>query len=147
MKGRLLRMLRRLSTEGFPEEDALVRAVQRHRVVYMEDLEDNAAEEIAAAVTADLIFTKHSIAPGTRACFFGESAQCASLSNYVCFPPVDILDRLEKKPPSFWQDFIKRWLLDKPVAEVIMDPVPSLNERIAKERKERQRVIAEQLGA
>eukprot|EP00842_Homolaphlyctis_polyrhiza_P004732 jgi/Hompol1/525/HPOL_004175-RA len=135
--GLLRSVLQRFVDSGFTEPGGMVPAIKRHRRKILEGLEDEPHESLTGYLIPDI--TRHFLAASstlndTRA--QGRKPSFATRSQIF-----DIIDSLEKEKEDFWIALCKRWLLDVPTCQVLMEPSSSLavenQEREQREIKER----------
>ena len=106
-------------TDGTP---VMVAAVRRHRLKYLESLEDESADVIAGTLIQEFLHGRQA-ANGATAAPLGERLSRVGPA----------LDRLEHEPASFWRGLLQRWFLSTKPVEVIMRPDPELAARRAAE--------------
>lgn len=115
MQRRLRKLLRGLVDNGFPEgPNALAEIARYHRVKFVESLEDEPHSVVSDAVITDAVFAQ---------CTAGPMGCRADL--------LEILERLEREPAAFWQDLIRRYMLDAPCIELTMRPSKALAKTLA----------------
>lgn len=96
---------------------------------HKEGMEDDPHAFVNDVVTSDAVFRVASHPLGWRADIF------------------DLLDALEREPQSYWQDLIRRYLLDAPVAELVMEPSTELADQIQRDREAAEARTRSELGA
>ena len=124
----LLDLLRDLHDTGFPDGAAVMAPiVRRHRVKYLESLEDDSVDILAGALIQEVVH--------------GDRGPRDDLPVPALTAPLGdrmrrvgaTLDRLEHEATAFWRDLLKRWFLDREPVEVIMRPDPDLASQRADE--------------
>lgn len=124
MYKRLEGLLRKQVNEGFASLDSMQKAVRRHKVKFMESLEDDPQDYLSELLIPDILFTNSGIISYTS---FFKRVKSSFNPNCITidigkegekygrwFQMANILDDLEKKKQPFWSDLIKKWLLDPP---------------------------------
>ena len=110
----LMQVLRGFVDEGFPH-GALAHAIDRHWVKVLEECEDEPSDALQNYLLPELIFADHIEAycrkDGTRA---------------TALNTEPVLDELRSKDDSFWRQLLSKWVVDAPVAEVVMKPSKAL---------------------
>lgn len=103
----LYQELRKLVTDGFPEQQAMVNTVRRHRRKLCEELEEDPHETLQALVIQEVV----------AQAFLDKQQTGSKLGSQAGM--FSMLDELEQAPDSYWTQLIQRWLLDAPVIEVL----------------------------
>ncbi len=110
----LMQVLRGFVDGGFPK-GALAQAIDRHWVKILEECEDDPSDALQNYLLPELIFADHVEAycrkDGTRA---------------TALNTEPVLDELRSKEDSFWRQLLSKWVVDAPVAEVVMKPSKAL---------------------
>jgi len=138
--GRLLKTLRAIVQTGQSDngEDRLqkqmLQTLERHRIKFMESMEDDALDVAVELLVPDVIF------PDTPLDHIGSSLD-----------KVRIIEELTKRTAAangsqYWRDLLQRWIIAAPVVEVIMRPSMTLAEKIAEQQKARIAERVSQLG-
>eukprot|EP01028_Stygiella_incarcerata_P003956 TRINITY_DN1828_c0_g1_i1.p1 TRINITY_DN1828_c0_g1~~TRINITY_DN1828_c0_g1_i1.p1 ORF type:complete len:1031 (+),score=259.00 TRINITY_DN1828_c0_g1_i1:77-3169(+) len=110
IKNRVMNIIRSMCEKEFPEGDMVMSSiVSRQEHKYMEILEDEPMETYHSVLVPGLVY--HLKEPvGNRANVIHVYRDLAKLSG------------------AHWQGFMKKWMLDKPVVEVILRPWPGDDE-------------------
>ncbi|ORX60755.1 hypothetical protein BCR36DRAFT_272715 [Piromyces finnis] len=129
---KLIEIFKNFVENGFPNEETILKTIDRHRVKVYEMLEEDPHEVLTNFVIQDLLrynFATHSELNDAK--HENPDAKPIIGTRSQIF---DILNELETYPQDFWKKLIKKYILDQPTIEVLMVPDPELaNEQASKE--------------
>lgn len=111
MKDRVLDLLTKIYKTGIAEgPEYMKKVVQRHRVKFLEEVEDDPFDIAEHLLLPELIFPSSS-----------DYSHIGSRMSVL-----KILDVLETKNDSFWLELMNKWILQAQMIEVIMKPSGTL---------------------
>ena len=133
----LMQVLRGFVDNGFPE-GALDKAINRHWVKTLEECEDEPSDALQNYLLPELIFADHVEAY----CAAGGTQRATALNTEP------VLNQLRSKDDFFWRQLLAKWVVEAPVAEIVMKPSKALvKSRAAAEKlgvEQRRRALGEE---
>jgi len=107
----------------------MARAVRRYRLHFLSNLETDPISQLSGSLILEAVLEPTSVRIGER------------LQRWP-----QVLDELEKEPPSYWRHLIDHWFLQAPCIEIHMRPDVDLADQQAKEADKRDADRRAQLG-
>jgi len=139
---KLIEIFKNFAENGFPNNETILKTIDRHRVKVYEMLEEDPHEVLTNFIIQDLLrynFAVHSDLNDAK--HENPNAKPIIGTRSKIF---DILNELETYPPDYWKKIIKKYILDQPTIEVLMIPDPELaNEQANKEIQDQEDRIKE----
>ncbi|KAN0023417.1 hypothetical protein ACTFIU_011587 [Dictyostelium citrinum] len=129
---RLIKVLKDLKSNGFPEEDSIKKVIEKEMIKMLEVLEDDPLAMVFGSLLCCVVF------PSTKP---GEHGDIKS--RFFLRP---IFEELLEKPHQFWFDLLDEFFIDKPYVEIILKPDSKLSETIANENIQRMKDTIEKNG-
>ncbi|KAM9969523.1 hypothetical protein ACTFIR_001359 [Dictyostelium discoideum] len=136
---RLIKVLKDLKTNGFPEEDSIKKVIEKEMIKMLEVLEEDPLSLVFGSLLCCIVFPSSSKTINPN----GDIEYSDIKSRFFLKP---VFEELLEKPSQFWFDLLDEFFIDKPYVEILLKPDSKLSETIANETTQRMKDTIEKNG-